>query len=58
MQTHEPLISLVPLNDTTVDVNKPKIIRNSGQLTYLDYLPTKQKMRNISRTQTHKPLIY
>ena len=41
-----------------VDVNKPKIIRNSGELTHLDYLPTKQKMRNISRTRTHEPLVY
>ena len=27
-------------------------------VTYLDYLPTKQKMRNISRTRTREPLIY
>jgi len=55
---HTPLISLGSLNDTTVYVNKPKIIRNSGELTYLDYLPTKQKMRNISRMWTHEPLVY
>jgi len=47
-----------PLNDTIVDVNKPKIIRNSGELTYLDYLPTKQKMQNISIMRTCEPLIY
>ena len=55
---HTPLVSLGPLNDTIVGVNKPKIIRNSGELTYLDYLPTKQKMQNISRMRTHEPLIY
>jgi hypothetical protein len=32
-------------------------MRNGGELTYLDYLPTKQKMQNISRTQMHKPLV-
>jgi len=32
--------------------------RNSGELTYLDYLPTKQKMWNISRTWTHESPIY
>jgi len=55
---HIPLISLGPLNDTIIDLNKPKIIINSGELTYLDYLPTKQKVRNISRTQTHEPLVF
>jgi len=37
---------------------KLKIIINSGELTYLDYLPTKQKVQNISRTQTGKPLVF
>ena len=32
-------------------------MRNSGELTYLDYLPTKQKMQNISGTWTHEPLV-
>ena len=32
-------------------------MRNSGELTYLDYLPTKQKMQNISRSQTRAPLV-
>jgi len=41
-----------------VDVNKPKIIRNSGELTHLDYLPTKQKMQNISKMRTRVPLVY
>jgi hypothetical protein len=30
---------------------------NGGQLTYLDYLPTKKKMHNISRMQMYEPLI-
>ena len=33
-------------------------MRNGGELTHLDYLPTKQKMRNISRTRTREPLVY
>jgi len=52
-----PLIFLGPLNDTMIDLNKSKIIRKSGELTYLDYLATKQKMQNISRTRTHKHLV-
>ena len=52
-----PLVFSGPLNDTILDLNKSKIIRNSGELTYLDYLPTKQKMRNISRMWTHEPLV-
>jgi len=39
-------------NNTIVDLKKPKIIRNGGELTDLDYLPSKQKMQNISRMQT------
>jgi len=54
---HAPIVSFGPLNNTIVDSNKPKIIRNSGELTDLEYLPSKQKMQNISRTQTHEPLI-
>jgi len=46
-----------PLNNIILDSNKPKIITNGGELTDLDYLPSKQNMQNISRTQTHKPLI-
>jgi len=58
MQMHAPLIFLGPLNNTIVGLGKSKIIRNSGELTYLDYLPTKQKMQKISRTQTCEPLIF
>jgi hypothetical protein len=32
-------------------------MKNSGELTHLDYLPTIQTMQNISRTQMHKPLV-
>jgi len=52
-----PLIFSGPLSDTILDLNKSKIIRNSGELTYLDYLPTKQKIRNISRTRMREPLV-
>jgi hypothetical protein len=30
---------------------------NGGELTYLDYLPTKQRMQNISGSWTHRPLV-
>ena len=48
---------LGPLKNTILYLNKPKIIRNSEVLSDLDYLPSKQKMWNTSRMQTHKPLI-
>jgi len=57
MQKHTAIIFSGPLSNFIVDSNKPKIITNGGELTGLDYLPSKQKMQNISRTQTHKPLI-
>ena len=37
----EPLVLLGPLNYTIVDCNKPLIMRNGGELTKLEYLPTK-----------------
>jgi len=40
-QTCAPLVFFCALNDTIVDLNKPKIIRNSGELSNLEYLPTK-----------------
>jgi len=36
-----PLVFLGPLNGIVVDLNKPYIIRNSGELSDLEYLPTK-----------------
>jgi len=34
-----PIVFFSPLNNTIVDLNKPKIIRNCGELTDPDYLP-------------------
>jgi hypothetical protein len=51
------LVSYSPSNYIIINLNKPPTIKNGGELTYLDYLPTKQKMQNISRTQMCKPLI-
>jgi len=41
VQTHTPLFFLSPLNDIIVDLNKPKIIKDGGELSNLEYLPTK-----------------
>ena len=39
MQQHTSLVSLGPLHNTIVDLNKSKIIRNGGELSDLEYLP-------------------
>jgi hypothetical protein len=57
MQERAPFISFVPINYIILNLNKPCIMGNGGQLTYLDYLPTKKKMHNISRMQMYEPLI-
>jgi len=57
MWEHPPIIFFGPLNNTIANLSKPNIIRNSGELTDLDYLPSKQKMGNILGMQTHEPLI-
>jgi len=57
MQKRAAIVFPGPLNNIIVDSNKPKIITNGGELTDLDYLPSKQKMQNISRMQTHEPLV-
>jgi len=41
MWERTPLVSLVTLNDTILYLNKPKIIGNDGELSDLEYLPTK-----------------
>jgi len=41
MWVHAPLIFLGPLNSIIVDLNKPYIVRNGGELGDLEYLPTK-----------------
>ena len=54
MQTHTPLFSLSPLNDIIVDLNKPKIIRDGGELSNLEYLPTKtENVKYLQNTGTH-----
>jgi len=57
MQTPTPLVFLSPLNDTIVDLNKPKIIRNSGELSNLEYLPTKTEkvkyLQNVGMRSSH-----
>jgi len=46
-----PLISLDPLSITIVDLNKPKIIGNGGELSGLEYLPTKtEKVKYLQNT--------
>jgi len=54
MQEHTPLISLGPLNDTILYLNKPKIIENGGELSDLEYLPTKtEKVKYLQNTGMH-----
>jgi len=52
MQKHAPLVSLDPFSNTIVDLNKPKIIGNSGELSDLEYLPTKTE--NVKYLQNAK----
>jgi len=40
MRPCTPLVSSGPLHDTIVDLNKSKIIRNGGELSDLEYLPS------------------
>jgi len=43
-----------PLSDTIVDLNKPRIIGNGGELSDLEYLPTKtEKAKYLQNTGTH-----
>jgi len=53
-----PFISLDPLSNTIVDLNKPKIIGNGGELSDLEYLPTKTEKSHISIMQECTPLIF
>jgi len=41
MRECAPLISLGPLNESILYLNKPKIIENGGELSDLEYLLTK-----------------
>jgi len=40
MRPRTPLVFLGPLHDIIVDLNKSKIIRNGGELSDLEYLPS------------------
>ena len=40
MQECRPLIFFSPSNNTIVDFNKPRIIKNGGGLSDLEYLST------------------
>ena len=45
---------LGPSNDTILYLNKPKIIGNGGELSDLEYLPTKiEKVKNIQNVGAH-----
>jgi len=56
-QERAPSLSLGPESYVITDSNKPYIVRNGKELNYLDYLPTKQKMRNISETKKRARLV-
>ena len=57
-QERAPSLSLGPESYVITDSNKPYIVRNGKELNYLDYLPTKQKMRNISETKKRARLVF
>jgi len=59
-----PLLSSGPLNRIIVDLNKPYIIGNGGEMSDLEYLPTKTEyieylqiadMKNIFLPTTQGP---
>ena len=54
---HAPLAFFGTSNNIIEDLNKPKIIESGGELTGLDYPPSKQKILNISRMRTREPLV-
>ena len=56
-QERAPSLSFGPEIYVITDSNKPYIVRNGKELNYLDYLPTKQKMRNISETKKRARLV-
>jgi hypothetical protein len=56
-QEPAPLVFFVPSKYIIMNSNDSNIIRNGGEFTYLDYLPTKQKIYNISRMEARKPLV-
>ena len=56
-QERAPSVFFGPESYVITDSNKPYIVRNGKELNYLDYLPTKQKMRNISETKKRARLV-
>ena len=53
MQECAPLISLGPLNNIILYLNKPKIIGNGRELSDLEYLPTKvEKVKYLQNAGT------
>jgi len=46
---HAPLVFLGLLNGIILDLNKPYIIRNSRELSDLEYLPTKTQYTKYLR---------
>jgi len=54
MQQHAPFASLDLSNDTILYLNKPKIMGNSGELSDLEYLPTKaEKVKYVQNAAMH-----
>jgi len=54
MRESAPLVSLGPLNDTILYLNKPKIIGNNGELSNLEYLSTKtEKVKYLQNAKMH-----
>jgi len=54
MWEHAPVVFLGPLNDTILYLNKSKIIGNGGELSDLEYLPTKtEKEKYLQNVGTH-----
>jgi len=54
-----PIIILGPLNNTILYLNKPKIIGNGGELSDLQYLPTKtEKVKNLHNVGMHTSSLF
>jgi len=53
MRERTPIIILGSLNDTILYLNKPNIIGNGGELSDLEYLPTKtEKVKYLQNVGT------
>ena len=56
MWEHTPLIFVGPLTNTISYLNNPKIIANGGELSDLEYLPT--KIEKVKYLQNAKACSY